>query len=177
MNFPSISIPFVEGDSDGSLTYAIVEMISISGRAKVKQSRANYRLQVKIVGSNTQAIGYRRDKQKISGKSQKNLVRSEERTTRIIEMTLYEGNGDKILQGPVRLSADSDYDCLDGDSMQDLAFINPLGIQQTVLPFSLGQLESKEAAKEAATRPLNIKIAKKVANVLFDIWSDDLILN
>jgi len=168
INRPTIAVPFVKGDNDGSLTEAIVYALSSSGVAQVKQGAAQYQLQVSIVDSNSQTIGYRRDRQNISGKIKKNLVAAEGRKILVVECILYEQNGDKIASGPIRLQADSDYDYLDGDSLQDLAFINPLGMQQTVLSFSLGQLEPKEAAEEATKRPLNIKIAKKIADVVFN---------
>ena len=165
---PTISVPFVEGDGDGSLTQAIVYALSSSGMADVRQAGARYRLCVSIVHSGSQTIGYRRDRQKISGEIKKNLVSAEGRKTVSIEATVYEK--DKIVCGPIRLNADSDYDYLDGDSMQDLAFINPFGVQQTVLPFSLGQLEPKEAAEEATTKPLNGKIAGILVDAIFNVW-------
>ena len=165
---PTISVPFVEGDGDGSLTQAIVYALVASGMADVRQQGAHYRLCAAIVHSGSHTVGYRRDRQKISGEIKKNLVSSEGRKTLSIIATVYEK--DKIICGPIRLDADSDYDYLDGDSMQDLAFINPLGRQQTVLPFSLGQLEPKEAAEEAATKPLNTKIAGILVDALFNIW-------
>lgn len=164
----TISVPFVEGDGDGSLTQAIVYALSSSGMADVRQTGAHYRLSVSIIHSESQTVGYRRDRQKISGEIKKNLVSAEARKTLAIEATVYEK--DKIVCGPIRLNADSDYDYLDGDSMQDLAFINPLGAQQTVLPFSLGQLEPKEAAEEAAMKPLNAKIAKVLVDAIFNAW-------
>jgi hypothetical protein len=122
------------------------------------------------VDSHRETIGYRRDRQKISGKVKKNLVSAEERKTLVLEMTLYAQDSNRIVYGPIRLSADAEYDYVDGDSLQDLAFIDPSGIQQTVLPFSLGQLEPREAAQEAATRPLNERMARKVIDAIFDVW-------
>jgi len=171
---PTISVPFVDGDSDGALTCAIVYALSSSGIAEVRQKEARYRLQVAIVNSSAQTIGYRRDRQKITGEIKKNLVASEARKTIVIEATLYEGSGETIVCGPMRLEADSDYDYLDGDSMQDLAFINPMGSQKTVLPFSLGQLEPLEAAEEATTKPLYTKLAKKVVEAIFNVWSTEV---
>jgi hypothetical protein len=123
-----------------------------------------------IAGSHVETVGYRRDKQKISGETKKNLVAAEERRVLTVELALYEISSDRVVYGPIRLDAEADYDYLDGDSMQDLAFKNPLGIQQTVLPFSLGQLEPKEAAHEAVARPLYEKIAKKIADAVLDGW-------
>lgn len=163
---PSIAVPFIEGDVDGSLTQSLVYALSSSGKLDVRQREAQYRLQASIIQASTETIGYRRDRQKISGEIKKNLVSSENRKTLVVEISLYQGSGERLICGPIRLEADADYDYIDGDSMQDLAFINPLGQQQTVLPFSLGQLEPKEAAEEAATRPLNIRMAKQIVEAV-----------
>src|SRR4029077_19495678 len=93
-----------------------------------------------------QTVGYRRDKQKVSGKIRKNIVACEGRRALTATVTLYEGGSDTIAAGPYTITAESDYDYVDGDSIQDLAFINSHGVPTTVLPFSLGQLESIESA-------------------------------
>jgi hypothetical protein len=51
-----------------------------------------------------------------------------------------------------------------------LTFINPAGTLVTVLPFSLGQLESVESAQEAAARPLYSRIAQKVVDAISSEW-------
>ncbi len=82
------------------------------------------------------------------------------------KVVLKETSSDQIIQGPFIISADTDYDYVDGDSIQDLAFINSEGQSITVLPFSLGQLESIESAQESATKPLYRKLAQKIADTI-----------
>lgn len=163
----TISVPYVSGDGDGSLTAEIIRTLTISGLGEVRQWDAKYRLQVSIVAAEGQTIGYRRDRQEISGEIQKNLIASERRKTLTVQAALYESNSDKIVSGPFKIEAAVDFDYVDGDSIQDLVFIGPNGISQVVLPFSLGQLESSEAAEEAAMRPLNVRIAKKIIDAIF----------
>ena len=164
---PTVSIPYVAGDADGSLTGEILRQIAVSGVCEVRQWDAKYRLQAAIVGSEGQTVGYRRDRQRVSGENQKNLVAAERRKTLVVEAALYESESDRIACGPFRVEAYVDFDYVDGDSIQDLVFIDPSGVSQTVLPFSLGQLESSEAAEEAAMRPLNDQIARKIVDALF----------
>ena len=166
----TIAVPFVEGDGDGALTHEIVRALVSSGKVNIRQKGAPYRLHASFLQSNSETIGYRRDRQKIGRDIKKNLLAAEARRTLSVAVTLYEGMGDKIVYGPIHLDTDSDYDYVDGDSIEDLAFINPLGQQQVVLPFSLGQLESKEAAQEAAAKPLYAKMAKKIVDAIFDDW-------
>ncbi len=58
-----------------------------------------------------------------------------------------------------------DYDYVTQDSLQDLSFVTSSG-RQTVLSFSLGQLESIESAKTAAKEALYKKLAKRIAEAL-----------
>lgn len=167
---PTISVPYVSGDADGSLTAEIVRALAASGVGEVQQWGARYQLQVSIVAAEGQTIGYRRDRQQISGESQKNLVASERRKTMAVKAALYESQSGKIISGPFRIEAYSDFDYVDGDSIQDLVFIASNGIRQVVLPFSLGQLEPSEAAEEAAMRPLYVKIAKKIIDSIYAEW-------
>ena len=167
---PTISVPYVAGDGDGSLTAELIRALAVTGIGEVRQWGAQYRLQVAIIGSEGETIGYRRDRQQIGGESQKNLVASERRKTMILTATLYESDSNQVICGPFRIEANVDFDYVDGDSIQDLVFIAPNGVSQVVLPFSLGQLESSEAAEEAAMRPLNVEIAKKIVDVIFVDW-------
>ncbi len=167
---PTISVPFVAGDEDGTLTHEIVRALTAAGIAKIQGSDPDYRLAISIVDAQIESIGFRRDKQKITGKIKKNLLASEGRKTISLEAILYEGKTEKIAYGPYRIVADVDYDYVDGDSVQDLTFVNQAGILTTVLPFSLGQLESVEAAQEASSRPLYAKLAQKIVDAIFSEW-------
>jgi hypothetical protein len=162
----AIEVPYVKGDGDGSLTAEIIRSLAISGAADVRQWGADYKLDVAILRAEGQTIGYRRDRQQISGESQKNLVAAEKRKTMTLKAALYEKHPNRLVWGPYTIEAYVDFDYVDGDSIQDLVFIDPHGISQVVLPFSLGQLESSEAAEEAAMRPLNVQIAKKIVDAL-----------
>jgi len=166
----AIAIPYVAGDSDGSLTQEIARALVTSGIGEVRQWGAPYTLRVSIVGAEGQTIGYRRDPQQVRGESQKNLVASERRKTIMVDVALYESDTNKVVCGPFRIEASADFDYVDGDSIQDLVFIAPDGGRQVVLPFSLGQLESSESAEEAATRPLNAQIAKKIVDAICAEW-------
>ncbi|MBS0624808.1 MAG: LptE family protein [Verrucomicrobia bacterium] len=167
---PTITIPFAQGDADGALTNEIARSIAISGIADVRLKKADYRLEIKILDSNNETIGFRLDKQKVDGKIKKNMVSCESRKIVTIEATLFKSDTDQIAYGPYTITGDTAYDYVDGDSYQDLTFKNSRGITQAVLPFSLGQLESYESAQEAATRPLYSQISQKVVDVISSEW-------
>lgn len=165
---PSISVPFVQGDEDGTLTAEIVHKLAASGLADVTSKSGDYQLRVSIVNTTLEQVGYRIDPQKIKGEIKKNLLATEGRKTITMEAALYDK--EEVAFGPYKIVADIDYDYVDGDSLQDLTFTNSAGEFLTVLPFSLGQLESVESAQEAALRPLNVRLAQKVVDAIFSEW-------
>lgn len=167
---PTVAVPFVIGDEEGNLTAELARVLNYSGVADFKNGAADYRLKVTIQNNAFETVGYRRDRQIIEGESKKNLLASEGRRSMTVEALLLRGETDEIAFGPYAITADSDYDYVDGDSLQDLAFAGPGGGQIVVLPFSLGQLESNEAAQEAASRPLYAQLAQKIVDVIFSEW-------
>lgn len=165
---PSVTIPFIAGDEEGLLTTEIVSALSASGLVDVVSFGGDYQLNISILNSSTENIGYRVDPQKVDGKIRKNLLASEGRRTMTIEATLCKG--DQISYGPYLIAADAEYDYVDGDSIQDLTFVNPAGTLVTVLPFSLGQLEPVESAQAAACKPLFNHLAQKIVDAISSEW-------
>ena len=167
---PSISISFISGDEEASLTNAIAHALTTSGLVELRQKGADFRLGVSILQGKTETIGYRFNRQKNFGKVRSNLVATEGRRSLTIEAALYRESCDKVAYGPYQLTADVDYDFLDGDSLQDLTFRDQSGAMITVLPFSLGQLEPNEAAQQAALSPLYLCLAQKIVDALAAEW-------
>jgi hypothetical protein len=157
---PTLSVPFIVGDEDGRLTTEIIHEMAKVSAAEVVAGGGDYRLQVQLKDTVITPIGFRIDPQKIRGEIKDNLLASEGRTTIRAEVSLFEG--DRVVFGPKIISAFVDYDYVDGDSLQDLTFTSPTGALITVLPFSLGQLDSPESAQEGALRPLYRKLAQKI---------------
>lgn len=165
---PTVTVPFVVGDEDGMLTAEIIRTLSASGLVDVRSFGGDYQLQVCIAGGGSENIGYRIDPQKVDGKVKKNLLACEGRRTMTITASLYQG--DELAYGPYPITCDAEYDYVDGDSIQDLTFVKPSGKVVTVLPFSLGQLESVESAQEAATKPLYTRLAQKIVDAISLEW-------
>lgn len=167
---PTVTVPYVVGDEEGLLTAEIIGALSSSGIVDVLHYGGDYRLQISILNGANETVGYRRDPQKVDGKVRKNLLASEGRRVMTIEAILYKGGTDEIASGPYKISANADYDYVDGDSVQDLTFLGPTGALITVLPFSLGQLESNESAQEAAAKPLYSRLAQKIVDAISSSW-------
>lgn len=146
------------------LTAQIIAAISTSGIADVRSMGGHYTLQVVVLNEETEKIGFRIDPQKVDGKLRKDLSASEARHSIAVEVSLLRGG--EVVKGPFKISADADYDYVDGDSIQDLTFVDSQGSLLTVLPFSLGQLEPFESASKAALTPLYRKLSQKIVDVL-----------
>ncbi len=163
-----MTVPFIIGDEDGVLTAEVIRSLCSSGLADVRSFGGEYQLKISILGEEIEKIGFRVDPQKIDGKVRRNLFASEGRRMMTVQAALYASN--KIAFGPYTITADAEYDYVDGDSIQDLTFTDPSGKVVTVLPFSLGQLESDESARHAANRPLYRKVAQKIVDAISSNW-------
>lgn len=153
----SIAIPYVYGDEDGSFSSELIHCFA-SGGSYVREG-APHRLEVAIVQTQNETISYRIAPQKIDGKVKKQIVGDQDRKIVTAEFSLFEG--EKLVFGPHRVQASIDYDYYNGDSYQDLSFEYG-GKRLTALAFSLGQLESSEAAQQAASLPLYKRLSKKI---------------
>ncbi len=164
VSHPSITVPFIKGDEDGLFTNEVVRALASSGVADVRFSGGEYRLEISILQEGKEIVGFRKDRQKVNGKTKKNMFACEARKIVSVEATLFRG-GEAVF-GPYVLEADADFDYVDGDSYQDLMFVDPQGVSQAVLPFSLGQLEPYEAALDASMRLLYSRLAQKIVDVI-----------
>jgi hypothetical protein len=159
--YSSISIPYVEGDPDGNLTNAIAHAISANTCLEYRRDDGALQLKAAIVNSNDVNIGFRYDRHK-DGTILHSLIPVESRLSIVVEFSVVEAASNKVVLGPVQLSA---YVDLDHDYYADR---NPVDgrVNQT----SLGQLTYEGEAFKAAERPLNRAIALKIANYLSHSW-------
>ncbi|PIS00669.1 MAG: hypothetical protein COT84_06290 [Chlamydiae bacterium CG10_big_fil_rev_8_21_14_0_10_35_9] len=161
----SVSLSFVENDEYGLFTTTLIEKIGASGLYAYKNSNADYLLDVKLTGVSHEVIGYRKDLEKDFTKRE-NIIADEGRLNLVATVELIDLKNNETVLGPFKVSSSQDYDYVDENSLQDLTFINSSGIRQTVLSFSLGQLESEESARSAAFRPAFHKLAEKIVDVI-----------
>jgi hypothetical protein len=136
-----------------------------------KNSDANYILNVRIISHSTKQIGYKYDRNNENVR-QESLRATEGRQTITAEVELLDTKTNQIKFGPFKVIADSEFDYVDPDSLNDLSFPDPNNPQRriTVLAYSLGQLESTENAKEAALKPLYENLSKKIVDAILTYW-------
>ena len=165
----SIDIPYVKGDTKGIFTKELIYLLSTQSPYTFSPNGAEYLLEVEFLDNSDSKIGYRRDRDKNTGAVLKNVVPTEGRKTVKVKASISDKEG-SIVWGPYEFSCFSDYDYVDQDSLSDLSFINTLGQRQTVLSFSLGQLESIGAAQDASENPLYRSLAQKIIDSITITW-------
>jgi outer membrane lipopolysaccharide assembly protein LptE/RlpB len=156
----TISIPYVEGDVNGQLTDQLVRAFSTSGDFKYAYVEGRVTLRVVLVDRHAEPIGWRYEKEE-SGSIEDELIAVEGRRFLTAEVQLIDSATEEILYGPETITAMMDYDYYEPDVIQDLSFVNSFGIRQSSVQFSLGQLDSSEAAYDDVFSPLAQKLAKK----------------
>ena len=167
---PSLSVQMIGSDDDGLFLGELIRALTVSGLVDFCVKGGDYRLVVKSIDSLNEVIGYRKDHHRVSNKIETTMTGCEARISRTVEVIVYKGDSEEIAYGPYVLLETSDYDYIDGDSYQDLTFLDSFGKMQSVLPFSLGQLEPYESAQSAALRPLYSHLAQKVVDVISSEW-------
>ncbi len=159
--YPSISIPYTEGDTDGDLTAAIVKEVVSTGDFEYCLNDGALILVSKIVNFNDENIGFRYDQHR-DGKISRSIIPSESRLSLTVEVSILEASSGRLLKGPAMLTArvDVDHD-YNGNNGPEDSRINEL---------SLGQISNAAAAFEAAEKPLNDAMARKIADFLLHSW-------
>lgn len=169
---PVISIPFVQGDYEGQLTNELIRAILAGGQYHYSNHGGEYLVQVKVVGDHTDRIGFQYDRKELSGKRLKNLQAIENRRTISAEVVVIDTASGEPIADPIVVSASSDYDYVDINSVRDLAFTTPSGQTESVLNFSIGQLDSVEGAQDDAILAVYRRLAQKiVATVNQALWA------
>lgn len=153
----TITVPYVEGDIDGALTAAIIRRISSNGAFEYRHSGGALLLQAKIIEIDDENVGFRYDRHR-DGKIKQTIIPTETRLTEIVEVTVVDSGSGCAVLGPVWIRGSIDFD---HDFYKSRNGINI---------FSLGQLTDYDSAEDAAMRPLNEVMAKKIADYICDSW-------
>ena len=169
-SFSTIQVPYVKGDLEGRLTSAIIKRLNTSSKWIYTGSMSDVILEVEIIKNENHYIGYQYDRVDTAGAPLINrLVPNEGRRSVFARVTLFDSNKNNILYGPYEIESSADYDFVNFDTYKDLAFVNAQGQAQSVLAFSLGQLDSSEDAKEAVLSAAYQSLAEKMISALEDL--------
>ena len=166
--YQTIEVPYVAGDQEGFLTDELVKAIGLSNRFTYAKG-GELILQGTIVADQTTHIGWQYDREPTSGVRINRLVPNEGRREVTVQFSLIAARTGKVLCGPINVTAYSDFDFVDSDSLLDTSFLTPTGGRQSALFFSLGQLDSIQGAQSAALESLYQKLAYKIVRGMENI--------
>ena len=168
----TLSVPYFSGDQEGILTETVVRALNISGNFEYTDREGSVILEGEVIRDHLEHIGYQYDRRPVSGKRINRLIPNEGRREITVRVSLVDSHSQEVLYGPFDVSASSDYDFVDSDSLRDTSFIDSAGERQSVLFFSLGQLDSAEGAQEATLEPLYERLALKIVEGLSHLPSN-----
>jgi len=162
----SINIPYVKGDKDGNLTNALVLEVGKSGKYRYQISDSDYTLKCEIVSNSNSNIGYEyRTKDKDTQRLNR-LIPDEARRTVVAIVTIVDNKTQTAIFGPSKFQAATDYNFTNPDSYNNLTLVDGADARDTVLDFSLGQLDSQEGAQSASSTPAYSVLAEKIVQAL-----------
>lgn len=168
----TLSVPYFKGDTNGTLTDTVIKALATSGIFRYTAKNGNLLLEGTIISDTNENIGYQFDRDPISGQRIHRLVPNEGRREITVEILLTDTRSQKVVYGPVRISASGDYDFVDSDSLRDTSFINGAGALDSSLFFSMGQLDSMSGAQRASLDPihrrLSLKIVEGISNLPYN---------
>lgn len=172
MDAVSITVPYIVGDTDGIFNNELVYRLSSSGHFQCSQSGGTYILQAKLLADSQSRIGFRYDRDNVSGTLEKNLLGVESRRSVSAEIALIDTRSGKTVIGPFDVSADVEYDYIDPGSPRDLIFDPSSGPSQSIIQFSLGQLDSYEGSYDDTSKLLFRRLSEKITIGILNKLSD-----
>lgn len=158
----TINIPYIKGDKEGELNSALILALAETDCFEYQQHNASLELQVEVLSDDGSVIGYRYDRDPNTGKLRPNILSTESRRTLTVSVKLIDLKQGVTLVEPVKVSAAADFDYVETSSIKDLTFTPPGGSPQTVINFSLGQLDAIDGANDDVRRPIYQELAQKI---------------
>jgi hypothetical protein len=168
----TVTVPYISGDSDAILNNALVYQLGSSGCFRCVQSGGEYILQATFLSDTQSRIDFRYDRDNVSGALEKNLLGVEDRRTVLIQASLVDAGSNKVIVGPFEVSSDVEYDYIDPGSPLDLLYTNSSGVSESIIQFSLGQLDSSEGAYDDSSKLLFQRLAERVTEGLVNYLLD-----
>ena len=153
----TISIPFVSGDETGILTTFLIEEINKETGLEYQQSSGKYTLNVRIVDSKFENIGFRFNHKKKRHEEKlvvNKLIPNESRIKILAEVTVTDSSTNSSILGPVHIIAYADFDHQNRS------------INHSINRISQGQLTDIDTASSSVNTPLYRNLAHEIANYI-----------
>jgi hypothetical protein len=149
----SISVPYVYGDHDGALTTALVSEIEKQGSFSYAQEGGQFTLNVELVDSRSDNIGFRYDPKKLENGKRKTIP-SETRRKVLAKVTVVDSLSQKVCMGPSYILGSTEF---------DHEYYN---LSHNINRFSLGQLTDIDTTYDVVSIPLYRALSRDIAAYL-----------
>jgi hypothetical protein len=160
------SIPVIKKDPEGFLRNYLAREMASSASLYYKDTGAKYSLKVSIEKDLNSKITFNWDRNPETNENLQVFYPSEGMREIIVKVELVEEeSGDAVIE-PFFISASADYDFVNPTVPNSVRFLEALGGEESVLQYSLGQLDSEEGAKDTSYNPVYQRLAKKIVDRL-----------
>jgi hypothetical protein len=149
----TLSVPYVKGDSDGLLTAELIQQLEKQGTFSYAQNGGEYTLQVSLLDSKSENIGFRYDPKKLENGKRKTIP-DETRRKLLAKVTVVNSASQKIILGPAYILGQADF---------DHEYYN---LNSDTNKFSLGQLTDIDTTYDVVDIPLHRDLATQIAQYL-----------
>ena len=155
--YKTISLPYVQGDTEGNFTAVLAKTLAQSGNWEYRTFDSEISLIVEIVGTKIEDVGYNRHFNQ-NGQIQRWMDPNERRLSVLVKVTVIDEATQKVILGPEHLSDSVKYD-FDEEFSED-----------NLVGFSLAQYNFFENAERIAHTSLNERLSKIVVDYLVNSW-------
>lgn len=155
--YKTISVPYVQGDTNGELTAVLAQTLVESGEWKYKTFDGDLTLEVKVIDTKVEDIGYNRFFNQ-NNRIQRWMTPNEQRLSILVEVNVIDESTGKVVLGPKHLSSSVRYD------------FDPEFNEDNLVGFSLAQYNYVDNARRIATVPLNQRLSKVIVDYLANSW-------
>lgn len=161
-----VEIPYIAGDTHGVFTGEMIRALSRSGDFRYTSSQGDLILYVAISGRSDGAIGWKYNRL-YPNVFEKRLMPIENRLSITATFSLVDNQTGRELIPPTSINAFEDYDYANTSAYADEIVATPNG-NESVINYSLGQLDAPDGASLAASDPVYRKIAEKIMTALIN---------
>ncbi len=156
------SIPTIQKDPNGYFRNYLAREMSYTNGFYYKEDDAKYKLLVTVTEDTKTKITFMWDRDPVTNTDLRVFYPTEDSRECVAKVELVDSDTGKAVIPAFFVKASADYDYVNPTVKQAVEFTTPSDGTQSVLQYSLGQLDSLEGADKESFNPIYDKLAKKI---------------
>lgn len=156
------AIPVIKDDPEGYLRNYLAREMATTGSIYYKDTGSKYKLVVSIERDSNSKISFLWDRDPETNKNLHVFYPAEGMREVVAKVELINAKTEDAVIEPFFISASADYDFVNPTVLDTVEFRDALGGDESILQYSLGQLDSEEGAKTESYNPVYQRLAKKI---------------